>query len=59
MAASTTTEEKKGVNLDELQQEAEKLLSLLNDRQPGLMTWNEFLHERIKKLHALTSQALG
>lgn len=58
MAASATTK-KRGINLDELQQEVEKLLSLLRDRQPGLMCWNEFLHERIKNLHALTSQALG
>ena len=52
-----TTE--KGVNLDDLQQETEKLLALLKDREPGLMTWNEFLHERLQNLHKLTSQALG
>lgn len=57
--ASDLPGRKKGVNLDELQQEAEKLLALLNDRQPGLMTWNEFLHERLHSLHALTSKALG
>jgi len=48
-----------GVNLDELQQEVEKLLALLNDRQPGLMTWNEFMWERLQNLHKLTSQGLG
>lgn len=51
--------QKKGVNLDDLQQEAEKLLFLLKDRQPGLMTWNERLHERLQNLHKLASRALG
>ena len=50
---------KKGFNLDELQQETKKLLSLLENRQPGLMTWNEFLYERLQGLYKLTSQALG
>ena len=36
-------EKEKGINLDKLQGEAEKLLSLLKDRQPGLMAWNEFM----------------
>lgn len=49
----------KGVSLDELQQETEKLLSLLKDRQPGLMTWNEFMRERLTALHKLTSLALN
>ena len=56
MVGATTPE--KGINLDELQQEAEKLVSLLKDRQPGLMTWNEFIQERLQNLHRLTSQAL-
>ncbi len=50
--------EKKGINLDDLQQETEKLLALLNDRQPGLMSWNEFVQERLQNLYKLTSQAL-
>jgi len=45
----------KSINLDELQEEMEKLLSLLKDRQPGLFTWNEFLMERMKKIHSLLS----
>ncbi|MEK7163298.1 MAG: hypothetical protein AAB775_01120 [Patescibacteria group bacterium] len=53
------TGEKRSVNLDELQQETKKLLALLKDRQPGLMTWNEFLWQRLQNLHKLTSQALG
>ena len=51
--------EKKGINLDDLQQEAEKLLSLLKDRHPGLMTWNDFMRKRLQNLHELASQALG
>jgi len=45
--------------LDELQQEAEKLLALLKDRQIGMMTWDDFMRERLQKIHALTSRALG
>ena len=49
---------KNGIKLDDLQRETEKLLALLNDRQPGLISWNEFMHERLQNLHELTSQAL-
>jgi len=51
--------EDEGINLDELQQETQKLMALLKDRQPGLTTWNQFLQERLTNLHQLTSQALG
>jgi len=51
-------EKEKGINLDKLQGEAEKLLSLLKDRQPGLMAWNEFMKERLEAIHKLTSKAL-
>lgn len=51
--------DEKGINLDKLQRETEKLLALLKDRQPGLMTWNDFLRDRLTNLHKLTSQALG
>lgn len=47
------------INLDALQQEVEKLLRLLTDRQPGLISWNHFMNERLENLHKLTSQALG
>lgn len=50
--------ETKGINLDDLQQETEKLFALLKDRQTGMMTWNEFMHERLVALHALISPAL-
>lgn len=36
------------LNLDELQSEVEKLLVLLTDRQPGLITWNMGLNERLE-----------
>lgn len=54
-----SSESERGINLDELQQEAEKLLSLLKDRQMGLMSWNGCFCERLKSMHALTSRALG
>ena len=53
-----STKKKKGIDLDKLQQETEKLLALLKDRQLGMMTWNGFLQERLTNLHELTSQAL-
>ena len=56
---ATTVNEKTGVDLDELQVETQKLLSLLRDRQPGLITWNTCMREQVQKLHILTSQALG
>ncbi len=52
------TTETKGVSLDELQEEAEWLLSLLKDRQLGLFSWHIFLRKRLQKLHDLSSQAL-
>jgi uncharacterized protein YlxW (UPF0749 family) len=51
-AIAEGTDEKK-INLDELQREVEKLQALLNDRQPGHMSWNQLLHERLQNLHAL------
>lgn len=43
----------KGINLDELQSEAEKLVSLLKDRNLGLMAWNESLSKQVKSLRDL------
>ena len=51
--------EKKGINLDELQEETEKFLSLLKEREVGLMTWNMSIFERLEKMHTLISKALG
>lgn len=47
-----------GVDLNELQEEAEALVVLLRDRQPGLMMWNEFLSLRLHNLDRLIGQAL-
>ena len=44
---------------DELQVSAEKLVALLKDRQPGVMTWNQILHERMQELKKLLVQAIG
>ena len=41
----------KGIDLDELQAEAEKLVALLENRELGLSTWHEFLRKRLITLH--------
>lgn len=48
-----------GIDLDELQREAEKLLDLLNDRQPGLMSWNFMMKARLAKIYQISATALG
>lgn len=45
--------------LDLLQGESTKLVALLQDRQPGMLTWNQFLSERLTRINELTSKALG
>lgn len=55
---ATTTIPKGTISLDELQQEVEKLLALLKDRQPGQLTWHGFMVERLTRLNTLTSIAL-
>lgn len=47
---------KKEIDLNALQKEAEKLLLLLNDRHPDLMTWNTFLYERIENIRKLVNE---
>jgi hypothetical protein len=56
---STETGAKPGVSLDELQSEAEKLVALLKDRQPGLVTWNTLMNERVESIHNMTGEILG
>jgi hypothetical protein len=51
--------EKKTISLDKLQEETEKLLVLLKNREHGLFVWNDFLRVRLQNLHKLTSRALG
>lgn len=41
------------IDLDQLQTEAERLVSLLKDRQPGLMTWNEMLRSRLIRIRQM------
>ena len=45
------------MDLDKLQEETEKLLSLLRDRQQGMMTWNCFLGERLRAIVDLADKA--
>lgn len=45
------------MNLDELQKEVEKLLSLLKDRQQGMMTWNLFLSDRLTSIKGMIEKA--
>lgn len=47
-------EEKKGINLDDLEWEVQGLLTLLKDRELGLMSWNRLLKEKIVNLRKLT-----
>lgn len=45
------------MNLDQLQDETERLLSLLRDRQPVIFAWNAFLRERLEAIAKLTLEA--
>jgi hypothetical protein len=45
------------MDLDKLQAEVEKLLSLLQDRQPGLISWNMFMEERLKSIVKMIAAA--
>lgn len=45
--------------LDELGDEAKKLLALLEEPEPGCVTWHDFLRTRMQKINELTSRMLG
>lgn len=45
--------DQKGIDLDALQVCCEKTLVLLEDRQPGLATWNGFLSENLQEMRRL------
>lgn len=45
------------MNLDELQSEVERLLSLLRDRQPGLFSWNDYLRSRLSTIRKMIEDA--
>ena len=47
------TEQKPDVSHDRLQEEAEKLVALLKDREVGLFSWHMLLNERLKTIHDL------
>lgn len=53
--ASPEVPTRQSINLDDLQEQAEKLVALLRDRQPGLISWHMFLAERLKNLRAMIS----
>ena len=39
------------ISHDRLQEEAEKLVALLKDREVGLFSWHILLNERLKTIH--------
>lgn len=43
--------EEMNIALDQIQEQAEKLLALLKDRQLGLSTWHEFVDNRITEIY--------
>lgn len=45
------------MDLDKLQSECERLLSLLKDRQQGMFTWNAFVAERLQAIKKLANDA--
>lgn len=45
------------MDLDKLQEETEKLLALLKDRQSGLYTWHESMAERMVAIKRLIKEA--
>lgn len=38
------------MTLEKLKEHVDKISALLNDPQPGLMSWNEFLDENLKAI---------
>ena len=52
-AITKAENDQKGISLDELQQEADKLLKLLDDRHPGTFVWNMFMMERLKNIRRI------
>ena len=43
------------IDLDQLQAEAEQLVLLLKDRQPGLFSWGDMLRSRMIRIRQLLS----
>jgi len=55
MAENQKTE----ITHDKLQEEAEKLVSLLKDREVGLFSWHMLLNKRLKSIHDLLCPLFG
>lgn len=53
VARLCATAKPKSINLDDLQWEAEGLMTLLKDREPGLMSWNMLLKDKLKNIHEI------
>ena len=49
----------KGLSLDEIQNEAEKLVSLLKERETGMFSWHMLLNERLMSLHNFLCPLFG
>jgi len=50
------TKTENNLDLDALQAEAEKLLGLLKNRQPGIIVWDEALDERLTNLSKIANR---
>jgi hypothetical protein len=49
---------KRSLNLDQLQEESDKMSNLLKDRQTGMVSWHQFMHERVNNMYSLVAQGL-
>lgn len=45
------------MNLEELEKETEKLLSLLRNREPGAMIWNKMLKDKLEIIVEMAAKA--
>ena len=49
----------KDTDIAELKDTCEKMVSLLNDNEQGLMTWWEFFSNNVKTLNRITNRILA
>ena len=47
------------VSHDKLQEEAEKLVALLKERETGMFTWHMMLNDRLKAIHDILCPLFG
>lgn len=45
------------MDIEELKREVQSLMRLLNDPEPGLMTWNSMVCDRLRKLRHMIEAA--